>query len=461
MVKNLILFLIFLLLPTLLLADVTQGGDILVQTDVARYKASQGYSYLEVYLSFPRDKFERKPVADTLQAEMEIRINIIKQDSMIVSQSWDMVDKSLTADQITSSQQIFDQYSTFLKEGEYKLKVIVRDKIGQIAGWVERDFLISPLPENDLYMSDIQFAYRIVPSREKNKFVKNGYYIFPNPGSIYGKETAMLYYYNEIYHLSPLASGTDSNYTVHVLLQDAEGHIVQDLPEKNKIRRGQSLVEVGQINLAPLSSGLYRLLIQVIDPAVPDTALQIRNFLVYSGEPLATSKQSDRAPDRSDAIEFSGSTEEELNEMYDKCRYIATKDENNVFKNLELEGKREFMANFWRRRDTDKSTPANEYMLDYFQRINISNIQFRSGNKEGWRTHRGRIYITYGEPNEIERFPSSMGERPYEIWHYHSLEGGVIFIFVDVSGFGEYLLVHSTSRYEVQDYGWQERYLLQ
>jgi GWxTD domain-containing protein len=181
--------------------------------------------------------------------------------------------------------------------------------------------------------------------------------------------------------------------------------------------------------------------------------------LLYSGEPLATTSSSGSSQAKSDAIEFSGSSEKELDELYEKSRYVATKNENKLYKKLDLDGKREFMANFWRNRDSNKSTAVNEFMLEYLQRIAIAEAQFRSGNKEGWRTHRGRVYLTYGEPSEIERFPSSMGEKPYEIWYYHALEGGVQFIFIDLSGFGEYQLVHSTSRNEIQDYGWQSRWL--
>jgi hypothetical protein len=66
--------------------------------------------------------------------------------------------------------------------------------------------------------------------------------------------------------------------------------------------------------------------------------------------------------------------------------------------------------------------------------------------------------ILYAEPDEIERFPSSTSEKPYEIWHYYSIENGVEFIFVDRSAFGDYILVHSTKRGELRDDQWQ-RYL--
>jgi len=61
----------------------------------------------------------------------------------------------------------------------------------------------------------------------------------------------------------------------------------------------------------------------------------------------------------------------------------------------------------------------------------------------------------YGVPSEIERFPSDLENKPYQIWYYNEIEGGVKFYFVDKTGFGSYELVHSTARNELQDINWQ------
>jgi hypothetical protein len=47
--------------------------------------------------------------------------------------------------------------------------------------------------------------------------------------------------------------------------------------------------------------------------------------------------------------------------------------------------------------------------------------------------------------------------KPYEIWFYNEIEGGVQFIFGDISGFGNYELLHSTKRGEVNDPDWERR----
>ena len=115
------------------------------------------------------------------------------------------------------------------------------------------------------------------------------------------------------------------------------------------------------------------------------------------------------------------------------------------------------MYEFWKKRDTDISTPENEALREFITRIDESNKRFGTMSKIGWKTDRGRVYILNGEPNEIERFPNQMDTKPYEIWHYNDIEGGVIFIFADLSGFSDYMLIHSTMRGELRDDNWQNR----
>ncbi|MCW8824752.1 MAG: GWxTD domain-containing protein, partial [Ignavibacteriaceae bacterium] len=76
---------------------------------------------------------------------------------------------------------------------------------------------------------------------------------------------------------------------------------------------------------------------------------------------------------------------------------------------------------------------------------------------EGWKTDRGRVFLVYGEPSEIDRHPNETDTRPYVIWIYESIEGGVLFVFGDLTGFSDYQLLHSTKRGELRDDSWRRR----
>lgn len=80
-----------------------------------------------------------------------------------------------------------------------------------------------------------------------------------------------------------------------------------------------------------------------------------------------------------------------------------------------------------------------------------------SPNREGYQTDRGRVYLIYGEPDQRDFFSSERSTKPYEVWFYNSIENGVYFYFGDVTGFGNFELLHSTKRGEVRDDTWQRR----
>ena len=155
---------------------------------------------------------------------------------------------------------------------------------------------------------------------------------------------------------------------------------------------------------------------------------------------------------------------EELKSVYKNwldqdVSYIITDEERKAFKALKTDEERDqFIENFWLRRDPDPDTPENEYKEQYFERIQYANEKFTSGIP-GWRTDRGRIYIMFGKPDELESHPSggayerpswegggSTSTYPFETWWYRYIEGigsDIEIEFVDPSGSGEYRIARS------------------
>jgi len=134
--------------------------------------------------------------------------------------------------------------------------------------------------------------------------------------------------------------------------------------------------------------------------------------------------------------------------------YVITNEERATWKNLKTDEEREsFIESFWLRRDPTPDTIDNEFKDDHYERIAYSNEHFASGIP-GWKTDRGRIYIMYGKPDEIESHPSggtydrpieegggTTSTFPFEIWRYRYIEGignEVLLEFVDPSMSGEY-----------------------
>jgi GWxTD domain-containing protein len=141
--------------------------------------------------------------------------------------------------------------------------------------------------------------------------------------------------------------------------------------------------------------------------------------------------------------------------------YILTAEERQSFKRLSTDDEREsFIESFWLRRDPTPDTMENEYKEEHYRRIAYANDRYASGIP-GWKTDRGRIYITFGPPDENESHPSggtynrpfdegggTTSTFPFEIWRYRYLEGvgtDVQIEFVDKSMTGEYRMTMDPS----------------
>ncbi len=136
--------------------------------------------------------------------------------------------------------------------------------------------------------------------------------------------------------------------------------------------------------------------------------------------------------------------------------YIISPDERNAFLQLATNEEREqFIEQFWLRRSSNPDLPENDFKEEHYRRIAYANEHFASGIP-GWKTDRGRMYITWGKPDEIESHPAggtyerpieegggSTSTYPFETWRWRYLEGigeNVILEFVDPTGSGEYHL---------------------
>jgi GWxTD domain-containing protein len=141
--------------------------------------------------------------------------------------------------------------------------------------------------------------------------------------------------------------------------------------------------------------------------------------------------------------------------------YIITDEERQAFKRLQTDEEREsFIEQFWLRRDPTPDTVENEYKEEHYRRIAYANEHYASGIP-GWKADRGRIYITYGPPDEIESHPSGGtyerpmeeggGETstyPFEQWRYRYIDGigtNIIIEFVDPTMTGEYRMTMDPS----------------
>jgi GWxTD domain-containing protein len=191
----------------------------------------------------------------------------------------------------------------------------------------------------------------------------------------------------------------------------------------------------------------------------PQSSDQAKDAASTQTQPSGAVDPLKRAPDEKQKKRNQRALKIELSKPYKKWLeedvvWIITDEERAAFKQLSNDEERDnFIEAFWQRRDPTPDTEENEYKEEHYQRIAYSNEHFAAG-VPGWKTDRGRIYIIYGKPDEIDAHPSGGtyerpideggGETstfPFEDWRYRYIEGigqEIIIEFVDTCMCGEY-----------------------
>ncbi|RPJ37419.1 MAG: GWxTD domain-containing protein, partial [Deltaproteobacteria bacterium] len=127
--------------------------------------------------------------------------------------------------------------------------------------------------------------------------------------------------------------------------------------------------------------------------------------------------------------------------------YLTTPMEKQVFLQLESDRERDLFVNaFWKQRDPITLTDHNEFKDEHYRRIEYANKQFgRLSSLPGWKTDRGRIYISIGPPLTINRYEGFSSIYPVEVWNYQGMaEYGLPdmfrIVFYRKFGSGDYVL---------------------
>ncbi|WP_337865210.1 GWxTD domain-containing protein [Ignavibacterium sp.] len=429
--------------------------------DYAQFAYDSSANYVEIYYVFDQGKLTQvnKEGENLVEATLSIQITDSTTSDTLVNNQWFIRHPVEYAE--TTSQSLVGVVSFILPRGTLKCVVSGIDNhkpnnFRSITEYVK----VKPLLNSSAAISDIQLASKMIQGSENTNsiFYKNTFEVIPIPNLVFGGNQASLFFYSEIYNIKDPSFKSDT-LKINEIIFNSRGKVVR---EKNKMitRKNDTRVEVGSFILSQLPTDTYTLAISLIDTANDIGVTSSKRFFVYNPDIVETdSAFREVKPVLSST--FGTMSEEELDDIFDKSKYIATSQELDKYKKLSgVDGKREFLFDFWTGRDRDPSTKENEYFYDYLLRVESATNRFSSMQKAGWKTDRGRVFVIYGEPSEIERYPNQIESRPYEIWYYNDIEGGVYFIFADLTGFSEYTLIHSTKRGELRDDNWGRRIII-
>jgi GWxTD domain-containing protein len=341
-----------------------------------------------------------------------------------------------------------EQFHFVLSPGRYTLEVSVTDSA---SGRVTRSttdltaFGNRPLASDLVLSGSIRQAADSVPAAA-GEFRRGGFLVTAQTEPVLTPSQTQLFYYAELYP----ERAVEAAVTARVVGSDGRV-LVATNPETVQV--APPGVVTSGVELAGLPPGDYRL--ELVVRLGDSTVTRAAPFRMggFETEAALARVAGQRATDV-----FATMTEDQLDTLYRPLVYLMESGERGVYEGLSVEGKRNYLRSFWRRRDPTPATPTNEAQDDFYRLVAQATRAYREGGAAevpGWRTDRGRIFLKYGEPDEVLKRPQAGATRPYEVWKY--THGRLRkFVFLDATGLGHYELIYTDEQREPSRSDWQD-----
>ena len=429
--------------------------------DYARFKLDENSTYLELYYDIKEGDFSpvKQDNSYIIKGNMHLEITEVGKTTPLYTKNFPFEDMFQQIDDNFKNRNMVGVLGVSVPKGEYTLKVFVEDLDNKASSKeITENIKITPYDEKTGAISDVQLASSIIrEDADKNSiFYKSGMEVMPNPSMFYSNVMPVLYYYLELYNLA--ADNSGNGYKLVKTLFDSKGKQMTT-SSKVIIPKSNATAEIGNVNLSKYPTDTYTLEIALVDTVSKKALVTSKKIYFFNPD---VKKEDAVAGDAASFIgsEYAIMAEPDCDKMLDEIKYIADRDELEQIKKLDTyDGKKLFLYKFWLARNNNNPNGINESRVEFDKRVQYANKNFSYKYKEGYKTDRGRVIVKYGIPDDIERHPLEGNTQPYEKWTYNNVEQepNVIFVFGDISGFGNYILLHSTKRNEPFDDNWIQR----
>jgi len=333
--------------------------------------------------------------------------------------------------------------------------------------------------DQQLALSDIEFG-RSVRQTTSGVFQKSGYEVVPNAERRYGIMLSEMSVFFEVYDLRGGVRNDSLMATYSIVNREGMTMFSSQSP---MTLHGTKSGATALFDIASLASGSYMLTVTVRDLASEAQATSERKFDIVWSKLSWGKTDTERVED---------------------LTYIFTEKEMKEFKALSVGEQEKYLVDFWARLDPTPETRDNEAMIEHYRRVAYADEHFGTAGTRGALTDRGRIYIKYGPPDDIQSFysdyefvrdkqeiegssvpndpfarvglkasqeadetssdqrgGSSVHGKPYETWTYDGPGNPVRplsarvpsssrlqFMFADEKGVGDFRLIYSTEKQE-------------
>ncbi len=455
----------------LLLTVIVAAGSVLAQTREDSLTVRGGAIFFDrpefdsvVLVEFPftlsRNEFEfYRPdtISGTYFARIFAQVTLFGADGQPVDSANTYFSTAVNqlAQALQPDYTLFNSLVLVIPPGDYSVLLTVIDAVSKKEGQFEyKRMIVDPPSKQTLALGGKCLAFDIKyvgdePAAAGVGVPKNGYEVRVNPLGVFAMTDTVAFFYAELYNLEYQAD-LPTDYTIRFSALNRSGEVVHSLGSNTRPKPGSSAVVVETIDISGWDPGEY--LLQV-------TASEVGKRHEVSYEiPLRIIPPVATAAEVALSLGHDQGGQADLEIQHRLVHYLLTPEERATLERLSEDGQMRFLDQYWQERDSDISTKIVEDRLQMYERYLYANTMFSIADSlsDGWSTDQGRVIMIYGEPDELEDHQHPVERRPYQVWYYYSISEGVIFVFVDEDGYGQYRLMHSTADGEFFDKDWEE-----
>jgi GWxTD domain-containing protein len=384
-------------------------GDIIFHADIVRFYGGPGRNAEEIYCVVPNEQIQFVEKNGAFIGNLKYTVEVMDGDGRVLetTEKTVVVGAPSADDAVQRMSVQVLQSKIDVAPGAYRIKVTLKDlnaKKKTLLSYIlkslktgETEVLVDSRPFNagQVQISDIEFA-RSIRHTSEGSFQKSGYEIVPNAQRRYGSLLPEMPVYFEIYDLreQPVPDSVLATYSI--VTREGNTIFSNQVPvDLRGVRFGATAV----FDVTSLNGGSY-----VLDVSLND----------YEGNLVAESRRKfDVAWSR---LSWGKYEVERVEDM----AFVLTEEEMKEFQSLSTGEQERFMIDFWKKIDPTPATVQNEAMIEHYRRVAYADEHYGTAGVRGALTDRGKIYIKYGAPDDIQSFFSD-----YEfIRDKRDMEGG-------------------------------------
>ncbi|WNJ18503.1 GWxTD domain-containing protein [Pontibacter sp. G13] len=468
---NRFLFLLFTILPTL---GFSQGTQPELYMDICRFqRISDGQPYVQMYYSISSSSLSyRKDESGRFGFKVDMTILIQKitdgDTTEVVSENYNLLPSGelwlndTTVESLSLERSPMNIHEWKLEPGTYLLRLQAVDSHSETPAkaMAINEFTVKYLPKSEFAFSDIKWVNGVMPldSTSNKRGPGRDDFIPMVTNSTFVNEKIMTFY-QEFYNSDNLFD-EEAFYVQRVIYQGENRLWGTERETPFVLNTNRVNVIKPEIDITNLGSGTYYLQIELLNGKNRKVKIFRKKFYIYNpkadaqlGEPIAASNAALNI--------FSDYEEKELDYYIRTLTYRSTEQEKDFAKALEdYDQKVNYLYGFFQKRIKDSQYSIQDLWQGHLNALKYVNQHFKSSLREGWTTDRGRVFLRYGIPNQINQFPSDNYRLPYEIWVYDRLgkQASVRFVFYEPnSATNEYPLLHSDKYDERNNPRWEQQ----